>query len=237
MSEAELDLLDDYVFEPSAWDLAFTIGIGVDPETDRDALDELADAMLMWAPEPILERLTTPALEALWDDEIEQWTRDGLARLAAKEGWEEAAEVNRQMLELFPNDVDTFNRLGKSLLELGRYQDSLEAYTQANRLDPTSIAAGFDLFEAQKAKNLNDDALATLERISRLPDTPARVLYEQAAILHRKADYAKAWEKMNAYIARRPATVPDKAPGASPEREANERKRALSEIIRSMNSQ
>ncbi len=70
MSEPDFELLDDFVFEPTPWDLAFSIGIGVDPETDRAALDELADAMLMWAPEPTLERLTGPALDALWDDEL-----------------------------------------------------------------------------------------------------------------------------------------------------------------------
>ena len=64
MSEPELDLLDDFVFEPTAWDLAFSLGIGVDPETDPPVLDELADAMLMWAPEPTLERLTAPALDS-----------------------------------------------------------------------------------------------------------------------------------------------------------------------------
>jgi tetratricopeptide repeat protein len=62
-------------------------------------------------------------------------------QLAMQNRWEEAAELNRQMLELFPNDVDTFNRLGKSLLELGRYPAALDAYQQANRLDPTSTIA------------------------------------------------------------------------------------------------
>ena len=82
MSEPDFELLDDFVFEPTPWDLAFSIGIGVDPETDRAALDELADAMLMWAPEPTLERLTEPALDALWDDELAGWIRDGLVRLS-----------------------------------------------------------------------------------------------------------------------------------------------------------
>jgi hypothetical protein len=91
MSEPELDLLADFVFEPTPWDLAFSIGIGVDPETDRVALDELADAMLMWAPEPTLERLTGPALDALWDDELARWIREGLVRLSGEDGWEKGA--------------------------------------------------------------------------------------------------------------------------------------------------
>jgi hypothetical protein len=120
MSEAELDLLDGYVFEPTAWDLAFTIGIGVDPETDRDALDELADAMLMWAPEPILEQLTTPALDALWDDEIEQWTREGLARLSAKDGWEQAAASALATIELAPRASEVSREVIRCLaMQLG----------------------------------------------------------------------------------------------------------------------
>jgi hypothetical protein len=91
MSEPDLDLLDDFVFEPTPWDLAFSIGIGVDPETDRVALDELADAMLMWAPEPMLEQLTGPALDALWDDELPRWIREGLVRLSGEDGWEKGA--------------------------------------------------------------------------------------------------------------------------------------------------
>jgi tetratricopeptide (TPR) repeat protein len=62
-------------------------------------------------------------------------------QLAMQNRWEEAAELNRQILELFPNDVDTFNRLGKSLMELGRYRESLEAYEQAAKADPTSTIA------------------------------------------------------------------------------------------------
>ena len=91
MSEPEIDLLDDFVFEPTAWDLAFSLGIGVDPGTDPPVLDELADAMLMWAPEPTLERMTRPALDRLWGDELAGMIRAGLERLAARDGWERAA--------------------------------------------------------------------------------------------------------------------------------------------------
>jgi len=84
-------------------------------------------------------------------------------QLAMQNRWEEAAEMNRQMLELFPNDVDTFNRLGKSLLELGRYQDSLEAYNQANRLDPTSTIA---------QKNIQRLAKLVEEHAPALPSAP-----------------------------------------------------------------
>src|SRR5919112_450475 len=71
-------------------------------------------------------------------------------QLAMQNRWDEAVELNRQMLELFPNDVDTYNRLGKALLELGRYSESREAYGNAARLDPTSTIANKNLQRLEK---------------------------------------------------------------------------------------
>lgn len=56
--------------------------------------------------------------------------------LAMKNRWDEAAQLNREILELFPNEVDAYNRLGKALTELGRYADARDAYAQAVKLDP-----------------------------------------------------------------------------------------------------
>jgi len=84
VSEIELpdDLPDDLLFEPTAWDLASAIGLGADEDTDRAALDELADAMLMWANGPETEQLTGRAVEALWSDELATLIREGLERVA-----------------------------------------------------------------------------------------------------------------------------------------------------------
>jgi Tetratricopeptide repeat len=56
--------------------------------------------------------------------------------LAMKNRWEEAAQLNREILDLFPNEVDAFNRLGKALTELGRYGEARDAYAQAVKIDP-----------------------------------------------------------------------------------------------------
>src|SRR5438093_717677 len=84
-------------------------------------------------------------------------------QLAMQNRWDEAAELNRQILELFPDDVDTHNRLGKALLELGRYSDAREAYEQASRLDPSSTIA---------QKNLQRLAKLIEEEAPALPPTP-----------------------------------------------------------------
>ena len=61
--------------------------------------------------------------------------------LAMQNRWEEAVQVNQAILELFPNDVDALNRLGKALTELGRYEEAKDAYRRALGIDPLSTIA------------------------------------------------------------------------------------------------
>jgi tetratricopeptide (TPR) repeat protein len=65
--------------------------------------------------------------------------------LAMKNRWDEAAQVNRDILDLFPNEVDAYNRLGKALTELGRYGEARDAYSQAVKLDPLNGIASKNL--------------------------------------------------------------------------------------------
>jgi len=81
---------DESVFEPNGWDIATDIGIRLDAELDRQALSELADAMLVWLDGPELERLTEEALDRLWSDEFEEIIREGLTRLAERDEWANA---------------------------------------------------------------------------------------------------------------------------------------------------
>ena len=92
--------LDDLTFKPTTWDLAMSIGLMADPETDRDALDELADAMLVWADEKLLDSLTDAALPLLWDSEIEAAVREGLVRLAEDAEWSEGASESIEALDV-----------------------------------------------------------------------------------------------------------------------------------------
>jgi tetratricopeptide (TPR) repeat protein len=62
-------------------------------------------------------------------------------RLAMENQWEKAVEVNQSILELFPRDVESHNRLGRSLTELGRYPDALAAYQSSLRLDKSNLIA------------------------------------------------------------------------------------------------
>jgi hypothetical protein len=61
--------------------------------------------------------------------------------LAMQSRWREAAEVNRTILKIDPNDADAYNRLGKALLELGQYREAYDAYARAVELSPTNMIA------------------------------------------------------------------------------------------------
>jgi len=49
--------------------------------------------------------------------------------------WGEAVNANRSIIEVFPNDINAYNRLGKALTELGQYTQAREAYSRALRID------------------------------------------------------------------------------------------------------
>ncbi|HLF71872.1 MAG TPA: tetratricopeptide repeat protein [Dehalococcoidia bacterium] len=61
--------------------------------------------------------------------------------LALESKWEEAVNLNRQILGYHESDVDAWNRLGKALLELGRYREARDAYGKSLALDPVNSIA------------------------------------------------------------------------------------------------
>jgi len=71
-------------------------------------------------------------------------------QLAMQNKWQEAAELNRQILEHFPDDVDTLNRLGKALMELGQYAESRDQYARATKADPSNGIAAKNLARLTK---------------------------------------------------------------------------------------
>jgi tetratricopeptide (TPR) repeat protein len=70
--------------------------------------------------------------------------------LAMQSRWADAAELNEQIIEASPKDVEAHNRLGKALIELGRFDDAREAYNHTLRLDPTNTIAQKNLQRLDK---------------------------------------------------------------------------------------
>jgi len=62
-------------------------------------------------------------------------------RLAVAGRWHEAVTLNRELLEQIGGDVETFNRLGKALSELGQVGEARSAYQEALRLQPGNSIA------------------------------------------------------------------------------------------------
>jgi tetratricopeptide (TPR) repeat protein len=65
--------------------------------------------------------------------------------LAMQGKWQEAVEVNREILENFPRDVDASNRLGRACMELGQLAAATEAYSRTIEVDPYNAIANRNL--------------------------------------------------------------------------------------------
>ncbi|MFW6074142.1 MAG: tetratricopeptide repeat protein [Chloroflexota bacterium] len=80
------------------------------------------------------------------------------ARELAMHGhWREAIELNKQLIERSPRDVDALNRLGKAYFELERYRSAYEAYTAAAEADPANIIARRNLERLEPLRDIEAD--------------------------------------------------------------------------------
>lgn len=61
--------------------------------------------------------------------------------LAVQGRWEEAAKLNREIIERFPNDIKAYNRLGRALTEQGDFAQAREAYLKALEFAPNNVIA------------------------------------------------------------------------------------------------
>jgi tetratricopeptide (TPR) repeat protein len=92
--------------------------------------------------------------------------QDYALQLSSSNRWEEAVEINQQILEL-GEDPTTYNCLGKAYKEQGLYQDAQQAYQQTLRLNPTNTIARKNLtcLDALMGLKVHHDH----ERNNRLP--------------------------------------------------------------------
>lgn len=81
--------------------------------------------------------------------DLERHAKEAVS-LALQGQWQEAVAANRSILERFPEDVETYNRLGRALMEIGEYAEAKKAYERTLQLDA---------FNSIAKKNLNRLAL------------------------------------------------------------------------------
>jgi tetratricopeptide (TPR) repeat protein len=70
--------------------------------------------------------------------------------MAMQARWQEAINVNQEIVKEFPEDVDAYNRLGRAYLELGQFKKAREAYNSTVKLDPYNAIA------SRNIRRLND---------------------------------------------------------------------------------
>jgi len=61
--------------------------------------------------------------------------------LAMQGKWQEAIAINKTILDVFPDDVDAYNRLGRAYMETGVYGESKKAYEKSLTLDAYNAIA------------------------------------------------------------------------------------------------
>lgn len=74
--------------------------------------------------------------------------------------WEDAIAINKSLIELFPEDVEAYNRLGKALTEAGKYGEAKEALQKALEISPNNSIAKKNL---QRLSHLGEEASPTKE--------------------------------------------------------------------------
>lgn len=85
--------------------------------------------------------------------------------LAMHGQWQKAAAVNQSIIDLFPNDFEAMNRLGRARLELGEYAAAEAAYRRSTEIDPYNAIATRNLErlshlgEAQRAAPIGSGGL------------------------------------------------------------------------------
>jgi len=62
-------------------------------------------------------------------------------QLALESKWEEAVTLNRSLIAQHGRDISAWNRLGKALLELGRFREAREAYGESLEIDALNAIA------------------------------------------------------------------------------------------------
>ena len=85
-----------------------------------------------------------PRTQPMSPEEISRVRRqmvDQAVKLAINGNWEEAANLNRDILALLGEQADSYNRLGKAMSELGKPEEARAAYARSLELDPSNTIA------------------------------------------------------------------------------------------------
>ena len=83
---------------------------------------------------------SSPTKYQIKEELRKQWAGKAV-EMALMSRWDDAVQANLHILEVFPDDTQARNRLGKAYHELGRPEDALVAYEQSLQKQPTNNIA------------------------------------------------------------------------------------------------
>ncbi len=90
----------------------------------------------------------------------EQRSKEAI-EMAMQARWQEAVDINKELVGNFPDDVDSYNRLGRAYLELGQYKLSREAYEKTVQLDPYNAIANRNIRRLKDLKDMGKTEVET----------------------------------------------------------------------------
>lgn len=101
------------------------------------------------------EKMVTYQEEERW--RLRRQSTKQAISLAMQGNWKAAIDVNQSILDVFPDDVEALNRLGRAYLELGEYQEAEAAYRRTTEIDSYNAIAVKNL---QRLSHLREVAAA-----------------------------------------------------------------------------
>lgn len=87
--------------------------------------------------------------------------QDQAIQAALDADWNKAIELNKLTLEAQPDDIEARSRLGRAFLELGRADESREAYEEVLRVEPNNLVANRSLARLKALAEVNKRPVQT----------------------------------------------------------------------------
>ena len=96
---------------------------------------------------------------------------------ALERRWDLAATENRSLLAEFPDDIESANRLGKALTELGELEDAAQSYRRSLAIDASNVIARRNVtrieeMQAEASKTKRPAATSKRARATASPRAP-----------------------------------------------------------------
>ena len=115
---------------------------------------------------------------------LEQRQSEEAVELARLGCWEEAIVVNQGIIEATPGDISAYNRLGKALVELGKIDKAIDAYSNSLKLEPNNSIAMKNLARLRERLGIKEEDLSnvTKQMLQRVNESMTEPQVEAEAI-------------------------------------------------------